>query len=129
MKNTKHEEKNLYEMLNQLDDHRRKQGRMHELRFTLILAIMSIMSGFYGLRSMGDFIKKNEKELIKTFKPKKDRLPSYLTINRVLQNVDFNKFTQIFQEWAISYVKIEDGNWVSESPALKILYLKQKLYK
>jgi hypothetical protein len=113
MKNIKSKKKNLYELLNQLDDYRRKQGRMHELRFALVLAIMSIMSGFSSLRAMGDFIKKNKKELIKIFKPKKDRLPTYLTINRVLQNVDFNKFTQIFQKWAIGYVKIEDNEWVS----------------
>ncbi len=117
MKNTKHNKiqnkKNLYEMLTQLKDHRRKQGRMHELRFTLILAIMSTMSGFHSLRAMGDFVKKNKEDLIKIFKPNKNRLPSYLTINRVLQNVDFDKFAQIFHEWAINFVKIEDKEWIS----------------
>lgn len=113
MKNTKHNKKNLYKMLSQLEDHRRAQGRMHELRFTLILAIMSTMSGFHSLRAMGDFIEKNRKELIKTFKPKNNKLPSYLTINRVLQNVDFDKLTKIFHEWAISFVKIEDSEWIS----------------
>ena len=100
-------------MLSQLEDHRRAQGRMHELRFTLILAIMSTMSGFYSLRAMGDFIEKNRKELLKTFQPKNGKLPSYLTINRVLQNVDFDKLTEIFHEWAISVVKIEDKEWIS----------------
>ena len=100
-------------MLSQLEDHRRAQGRMHELRFTLILAIMSTMSGFHSLRAMGDFIEKNRKELIKTFKPKNDKLPSYLTINRVLQDIDFDKLTKIFHEWAISFVKIEDSEWIS----------------
>lgn len=113
MKNTKEDKKNLYEMLSQLKDHRRAQGRMHELRFTLILAIMSTMSGSHSLRAIGDFIKKNRKELIKTFQPKNDKLPSYLTINRVLQNVDFDKFTQIFHNWAINFVKIEDSEWIS----------------
>ena len=113
MKNTKDKKKDLYEMLSQLEDHRRAQGRMHELRFTLILAIMSTMSGFHSLRAMGDFIEKNREDLIKTFKPKNDNLPSYLTINRVLQNVDFDKFTQIFYKWTIDFVEIEDSEWVS----------------
>ena len=113
MKNTKHNRKNLYEMLSQLKDHRRTQGRMHELRFTLILAIMSTMSGSHSLRAMGDFVKKNREELIKTFEPRNDKLPSYLTINRVLQNVDFDKFTKIFHNWAINFVKIEDSEWIS----------------
>lgn len=117
MKNIKHskklKEKNLYEMLTQLDDYRRKQGRMHELRFALILAIMSTMSGFHSLRAMGDFIEKNKEELIKMFKPNKDRLPSYLTINRILQNVDFDKFAKIFHRWAVNFVKIENKEWIS----------------
>lgn len=113
IKKNKHNKENLYEMLLQLKDHRRAQGRMHELRFTLILAIMSTMSGSHSLRAIGDFIEKNREELIKTFKPKNDRLPSYLTVNRVLQNVDFDKFTQIFHDWAINFVQIEDSEWVS----------------
>ena len=113
MKNTIGNRKNLYEMLSQLKDHRRAQGKIHELRFTLILAIMSTMSGFHSLRAMGDFIKKNRKELIRIFKPKNDKLPSYLTVNRVLQNVDFDKFTQIFYEWSVNFVEIEDSEWVS----------------
>ena len=86
---------------------------MHELRLALILVIMATMSGFHGLRAIGDFIKKNRQELIKTFKPEKDRLPSYLTIGRVLQNVDFNQLTDIFHNWMIDYVKIEDSEWIS----------------
>jgi len=113
MKNIKDNKGNLYEMLSQLKDHRRAQGRIHELRFVLILAIMSTMSGFHSLRAIGDFIEKNKEELLKIFKPKKDKLPSYLTINRVLQNVDFDEFTKIFYEWTINFVEIKDSEWVS----------------
>ena len=113
MQNRKQKQKNLYELLLELDDHRRAQGRMHELRLTLILVIMATMSGFQGLRAIGDFIKKNEKELVRTFKPKKDRLPSYLTIGRVLQNVDFDQLIKIFHNWTIGYVKIADSEWIS----------------
>lgn len=113
MQNRKQKQKNLYELLLELDDHRRAQGRMHELRLALVLVIMATMSGFQGLRAIGDFIKKNEKELVKTFKPRKDRLPSYLTIGRVLQNVDFDQLIKIFHNWTIGYVKIADSEWIS----------------
>lgn len=111
MQNTK--QKNLYDMLLELDDQRRAQGRRHELRLVIILVIMATMSGFHGLRAIGDFIKKNKKELIKTFKPKKDRLPSYLTAGRALQQIDFDELTKIFHKWTIGYVKIDNGEWIS----------------
>ena len=111
MKSTK--QQNLYEMLSELNDHRRAQGRMHELRLVIMLVIMATMSGFYGLRAMGDFIRKNKEDLIETFKPRNDKLPSYLTVGRVLQNVDFNELTKIFHEWTVGYVKINDGEWIS----------------
>lgn len=113
MKNTKQKQKNLYEMLSKLKDHRRAQGRMHDLRLSLIIVIMSTMSGFYSLRSINDFVKKNKKDLIELFKPKKDRLPSRQTIGRVLQNINFNELNNIFYKWTINHVKIDKGEWVS----------------
>lgn len=104
---------NLYDQLRELTDYRRAQGRMHELRFILIIVIMAIMSDFKSLRAMGDFVKKNKDELIKLFKPNKDRLPSYLTIGRALQHIDFDELNKIFNNWAIGYVTIEDKDWIS----------------
>ena len=104
---------NLYDKLSELNDFRRAQGRMHELRLILIIVIMAIMSGFCGLRSMGDFVKKNEKELSELFKTKNGRLPSRQTIGRILQHLDFDKFSDIFYSWAIDYVNIENKEWIS----------------
>ena len=115
-KNTKlkqQETKNLFILLNDLTDYRRAQGKMHELRFVMIIVIMAIMSGFNSLRAMGDFVKKNQKELIQLFQPSKNRLPSHQTIGRILQNVDFNELNKIFHNWAINYVAIENKDWIS----------------
>jgi hypothetical protein len=112
MNNAK-QQNNLYDQLLGLEDFRRAEGKMHELRLILIIVIMAIMSGFYGLRAMGDFVKKNRKELIELFKTKNGRLPSRQTIGRALQHLDFNKFNNIFYHWAINYVDIEDKDWIS----------------
>jgi hypothetical protein len=103
----------LYSLLSQLSDYRQCSGRRHELQLVLIIAIMSIMSGYTGIRQMGDFIEKNRKELLKLFQPDKDRLPSRQTVGRVLQHIDFDKLNDIFHKWAIGYVKIKDKEWVS----------------
>lgn len=104
---------NLYDQLSKLEDFRRAQGRVHELRRVLIIVIMAVMSGYKGLRPMKDFVEKNRRELLELFQPKNDKLPSRKTIGRVLQNVDFEEFTKIFHAWAIRYVKINNKDWLS----------------
>ncbi len=74
---------------------------------------MAIMSGYNGIRAIGDFIKKHKKELIKILKPKKRKLPSFQTISRVLNNVDFGKFSNQFHKWSVNYVNIKKGEWLS----------------
>jgi len=104
---------NLYLMLSDLKDFRRGQGRMHSLPLILIIFIMSTMSGYGGYRPTGDFIKKHRKELVKLFNTKNGRLPSFQTIARVLENVDFDSLTNIFHRWASTYVTINKNDWFS----------------
>lgn len=104
---------NLYELLEGLNDHRRVQGRRHQLKFIVILVVMSLMSGSSSLRAMGDFIKRNRKELLRVFKPNKDRLPSHQTIGRTLQHIDFDELSNIFHIWALEIINIDDQEWVS----------------
>jgi hypothetical protein len=112
-KETENRDVNLYELLGQLGDHRRGQGRRHELRFVIILVIMSLMSGFDTLRAMGDFIRKNRCSIIEIFKPNKDRLPSHQTVGRALQHVDFGQLSETFRTWALGRVAISDREWIS----------------
>jgi len=104
---------NLFLLLFDLEDFRRGQGKMHALPTVLMIFIMAAMSGFNGFRPAGDFIKKHKQELIKLFKPKNDRLPSFQTIARILENIDFDKLTDIFYRWASSRVVIKKSEWCS----------------
>lgn len=104
---------NLFLMLFDLEDFRRGQGRMHTLPMVLMIFIMSTMSGFNGFRPAGDFIEKHREELIKLFKPKKGRLPSFQTIARILENINFEKLTDIFYRWASARVAISKNEWCS----------------
>lgn len=104
---------NLFLLLSNLEDFRRGQGRMHTLPMVLIIFIMAAMSGFNGFRPTGDFIEKHKQKLIKLFKPKNDRLPSFQTIARILENIDFDKLTDIFYRWASSRVIIKESEWCS----------------
>src|SRR3990167_3529325 len=104
---------NLFLLLSDLEDFRRGQGRMHPLPIVLMIFIMAAMSGFNGFRPTGDFIEKHKQELIKLFQPKNNRLPSFQTIARILENIDFDKLTNIFHRWASSRVIIGKSEWCS----------------
>jgi hypothetical protein len=74
---------------------------------------MSIMSGNNGYRATGDFIKANKSDLIRRFKPHKNRLPSFDTIRRLLISIDFDLFADAFYKWASRKVKLEPGEWLA----------------
>lgn len=95
-----------------LPDNRRKAGQRHEQPFVLMLVLMAMMSGYHGYRAIGDFIKRNESGLLKYFKPKKDRLPSFYTIRRVLQGLDFQRLGEAFYEWASQYTELPKDVWL-----------------
>lgn len=104
---------NLYEELSKLSDIRRNEGKRHKIELVVLLVILAIISGYQGYRATGDFIKRNKKELISYFKPEKGRLPSFSTIRRVMNNINFNELCVIFEKWSKNYIEIKEKEWIS----------------
>ena len=104
---------NLIDKLIAIKDPRRREGRLHDLVFVLIIVIMATMSGYYGYRAIGDFIKRNRKDLLFIFKPPKDRLPTFDTVRRIMLSIDFDELSQIFYDWSIDYASIKKSDWLS----------------
>lgn len=105
--------KSIIEFFEKIPEHRRGAGKRHCQVFILLITLMSTMSKCYGYRAIGDFIKRNESDLLEQFKPKKNRLPSFDTVRRVLQGIDFASLSTQFHEWAIQYVNISPQEWIS----------------
>lgn len=103
----------LYRRLSQLADIRRGQGKRHPVELVIIIVILGIMNGYDGYRAIEDFVVRNREELIFIFKPKKDRLPSFSTIRRVMGKIDFDELCCIFQEWADHNIVIQEREWIS----------------
>ena len=80
--------KNFISYLNELPDIRRGAGQRHQQDFVLMIVLFATMSGYIGYRAIGTFIKKHNKDLIELFKPKKNRVPSYSTVRRVLMQLN-----------------------------------------
>jgi len=104
--------RSIISYLEELPDSRRKAGQRHQQTFVLLLVLMSMMSGYHGYRSIGDFIKRNESELLSYFKPKKNRLPSFYTVRRVIQDLDFKRLSESFYRWASQYIDLSKNEWV-----------------
>lgn len=104
---------NLYKELSELSDTRRKEGKRHKMELIVIIVILAIISGYQGYRATGDFIKRNKKELLSYFKPEKERLPSFSTIRRVMNNIHFEELCRIFEKWSKNYIEIKEKEWIS----------------
>jgi hypothetical protein len=105
--------KNLLDYLEEIKDFRRGQGKMHNLKTILVIILMATMSGYYGQRATGDFVKKHHDELVEYLKPKNSKLPSYQTIARVMKILDYSKLTTAFRTWAKTTIKLSDEEWAA----------------
>ena len=103
----------IIDYLHLIPDRRRGAGQRHDQTLVLLIVLMSIMSGYNGYRAIGDFIERNRRDLLKFLKPHKGRLPSFDTVRRVLQNIDFEEFSQQFHKWAMQYVSISKSELIS----------------
>jgi hypothetical protein len=104
---------NLLDYFEKVVDPRRAQGQRHELKMILLITTMSIMSGYIGYRAIGDFMRRNRKDLLSTLKPKKGILPSFDVVREVLIALDFKEFSKQFYNWSKQYVAISKNEWVS----------------
>ena len=71
------------------------------------------MSGCFGYRATGDFIRRNRQALLKYLKPHKERLPSFDTVRRVVMNMDFSEVSRQFKAWAAQYIVLKKGEWIA----------------
>lgn len=109
----KKDNKNLYSLLSEIKDKRRKQWTRHSLQNILLIAIMAIMNGSKSERSISRFTENNKQDLINYLGIKKERLPTRNTIRGILQTIDFSEFTRVFYKWTKTYVEIKEKEWIS----------------
>jgi len=101
----------LIEHLKQVEDFRTTDGLRHPLWLVLLFIIMATMNGNLGNRGCGDFMKRHQRVLIEKFGMTRHGVPSYSTIQRVMNGVDFDKLVEKFNQWAKIYVDLEEGEW------------------
>lgn len=99
----------LPEMLSTVNDPRSAHGLRHPLSDVLLMCIMAVMSGYHGYREIGRFLKRNQKEFQQALLLL-HKVPSYVTVRNILQNIDFDSFAASFNRWALQYVPLCKGD-------------------
>lgn len=107
------EKVDIITFLKQIPEPRRQAGLRHELWACLLLVIMTMLTGDYGYRPTGSFISLHKEDLLRYLPLRKPRLPSFDTIRRCLQVVDFNLLCAAFLKWARQYHDIPEGTWIA----------------
>lgn len=101
----------LIELLSGVCDPRSSYGRRHQLSDVLLMCMLGIMSGYYGYRELGRFMKRHQVELQRTFRLL-HKVPSHVTIRSILQRIDFDGFNARFNDWACQYTRICSKNTI-----------------
>jgi len=98
---------NIIDKLSEIKDFRSPKGLRHTLPVVLLLVIMGAMSKAIKNREIERFGKSNMAEICSQLGLSKERLPSHVTISKVMKGIGYKEHTYIFNEWANQYVSIE----------------------
>ena len=71
--------------------------------------IMGIMSGYWGYRGLGRFVERHSRELMELFEVSRAEMPSYSTIRRIMMQIDYEKLSSVFNDWALQYTHRQQG--------------------
>jgi len=104
-----HQVMTLSEMLSKVEEPRSSHGLRFPLKDMLLMCIMAVMSGYTSYRAIGRFLKNNESDIRKAFLSYHG-VPTYVTIRDVLQRIDFDTFSEAFNQWAKQYVSMCKGD-------------------
>ncbi len=100
-------EHSLVDYLQNIPDFRSDLGKRYQLDHLLLMSIFGMMSGRYGYRELGTFVKANRPELVALFGLKRDAVPSHVTIRTVLKGIDFSALNESFSRWASEHLQID----------------------
>lgn len=93
--------------LDDLQDHRRAQGRRYELKFIILFSIMAILSNAKSYRQISSFITTHWETLKKAFNLKWKKPPAYTTVRNIIQGIDPKEIEACFRAYTQSLADID----------------------
>ncbi len=100
----------LIEALKTIPDPRKTLGRRYPLWIFLLLVILGTMSGYRGYRGLARFMERHQGHLATRLGLVRAELPSYSTIRRLLNEIDFNAVAAVLSRWAQAAGLVQAGD-------------------
>lgn len=100
----------LIEALQSIPDPRKASGRRYPLWVFLLLILLGTMSGYRGYRGLARFMERHQEHLATRLGLVRAELPSYSTIRRLLNLVDFDAVAEAFSQWAQAVGMLQAGD-------------------
>lgn len=99
----------LSHFIQQIQDHRSRQGLRHPFHSFISMIILANISGYHGLNEMARFIKNNADFFKATFNLQ--TVPAYTILRTFCAEVNFNSVNEAFYKWASQYIRTDE--WLS----------------
>ena len=87
----------LLELLAEIDDPRRAEGKLYKLPHVLLFSILAVMAGANSYRGIHSFVEVHLARLKETFGLAWRRAPAYTTIRNVLQGLEGSQVERVFR--------------------------------
>jgi DDE_Tnp_1-associated len=90
----------LLQFFGQIEDPRRKQGRIYQLNYVLLFCVLAVLSGATGYATMALWMKMKHVELVKTFNLKWVKTPSKTCISELFMSLDKVEVEKAFRAYS-----------------------------
>jgi DDE_Tnp_1-associated len=90
----------LLQFFGQIEDPRRKQGRIYQLNYVLLFCVLAVLSGATGYATMALWMKMKRVELVKTFNLKWVKTPSKTCISELFMSLDKVEVEKAFRAYS-----------------------------
>lgn len=87
----------LLELLAEIDDPRRAEGKLYKLPHVLLFSILAVMAGANSYRGIHSFVEVHLARLKESFGLSWRRAPAYTTIRNVLQGLEGSQVERVFR--------------------------------
>lgn len=103
----------LWYFLHSVPDSRRAQGRRHELSTVLLLAILTLCSGYNSYQAMEEWAKNYQHLLKKELPFLSGHMPDAATFYRVFSRLDIVIFEEVLGNWLQTIIPTEKGEGIA----------------
>lgn len=103
----------LWYTLHSVVDHRRGQGRRHDLPTILTLAILALSCGYTSYLAMQEWCENYQKSIKEQVPFLADHMPNSATFHRVFANLATKAFEEVVGSWLQAITPLEIGEGIS----------------